>query len=56
MFTEFSIKEKNVISSTYDSCDIIAELINKLENIYIIIDEYHNLSDNNINDVNNNNV
>lgn len=44
------IKDKNIISSTYDSVDIIIQLINRLKNVYIIIDEFHNLSDNNIND------
>jgi superfamily II DNA or RNA helicase len=44
------IKDKNIISSTYDSVDIVIQLINRLKNVYIIIDEFHNLSDNNIND------
>lgn len=35
---------KNIISSTYDSCNIINSIIDKLENTLIIIDEYHNLS------------
>jgi superfamily II DNA or RNA helicase/phage anti-repressor protein len=48
------IKEKNVISSTYDSVDIVLQLISILKNVYIIIDEFHNLSDNNINDEANN--
>jgi len=47
------IKQKNIISSTYDSVDILIKLISKLKNIYIIVDEFHNLSDNNINDINN---
>ena len=47
------LKPKNVISSTYDSCNIINLLINKLNNCYIIIDEFHNLSENNIMDTNN---
>jgi len=47
------IKDKNIISSTYDSIDILIKLIDKLKNIYIIIDEFHNLSDNNINDIKN---
>jgi superfamily II DNA or RNA helicase len=42
------IKDKNIISSTYDSADIVVQLITKLQNIYIIIDEFHNLSHNNI--------
>ena len=44
------IKLKNVISSTYDSCNIVNLLIDSLENRYIIVDEFHNLSENNIND------
>jgi superfamily II DNA or RNA helicase len=47
------IKDKNIISSTYDSVDIVIQLIGKLNKIYLIIDEFHNLSDNNINDINN---
>ena len=43
------IKTKNIISSTYDSCDLVNILITKLKNTYIIIDEFHNLSENNIN-------
>ena len=37
-------KGKNVISSTYDSCDVINKLLPNLENALIIIDEFHNLS------------
>ena len=48
------IKDKNIISSTYDSVDIVIQLVDKLKNIYLIVDEFHNLSDNNINDTNNN--
>jgi superfamily II DNA or RNA helicase len=48
------IKDKNIISSTYDSVDIVIQLISKLNKVYLIIDEFHNLSDNNINDINNN--
>jgi hypothetical protein len=47
------IKKKNVISSTYDSCDVIIKILDKLKNVYIIVDEYHNLSHSNINDNNN---
>ena len=43
------IKEKNIISTTYDSVDVVIQLINTLDNIFIIVDEFHNLSDNNIN-------
>ena len=37
-------KGKNIISSTYDSCDVINKLLPNLENALIIIDEFHNLS------------
>jgi hypothetical protein len=47
------IKTKNVISSTFDSCDIVNLLIDNLKNRYIIVDEFHNLSENNVNDSNN---
>jgi superfamily II DNA or RNA helicase len=42
------LKKKNVISSTYDSCDLVNLIISKFKNTYIIIDEFHNLSENNI--------
>ena len=41
------MKDKNIISSTYDSCDIINKIISKLDNVLIIIDECHNLTNNN---------
>ena len=41
------LKEKNIIASTYDSVDILIQLLDKLKNMFIIIDEYHNLSNNN---------
>lgn len=40
--------KKNIIVSTYKSCDIVNVLIDKLKNPYIIIDEFHNLSPNDI--------
>ena len=43
------LKNKNIISSTYDSCDIINKIIGKLEKVLIIIDECHNLTNNNQN-------
>jgi superfamily II DNA or RNA helicase len=48
------IKEKNIISSTFDSVDVVMQIIDKLKNVFVIFDEFHNLSDNNINDKNNN--
>ncbi len=47
------MKEKNIFISTFKSCDIINIIISKLNNIYIIIDEYHNLSPNDLNNKNN---
>lgn len=44
------LKPKNIISSTYDSCDVVNLLITKLNNTYVIVDEFHNLSENNIKD------
>ena len=42
-------KFKNiVIGSTYKSADIIVDIINKYKNSFIIIDEFHNLSNKNI--------
>ena len=42
------LKDKNIISSTYDSVDILNIIIKKLDNYVIFIDEYHNLSSNNL--------
>jgi phage anti-repressor protein len=42
------LKNKNIISSTYDSVDILNKIIKKLENYIIFIDEFHNLSINNL--------
>lgn len=39
----------NLIGCTYDSVDVLIQLIDNLENILIVIDEYHNLSQNNLN-------
>jgi superfamily II DNA or RNA helicase len=47
------LKNKNIISSTFDSCDLVNLLIVELKNCYIIIDEFHNLSENNINNKDN---
>ena len=50
------INNKNIFSCTYDSADIMVQLIDQLDNIYLIIDEFHNLSSNNINDESNINI
>lgn len=39
----------NVITATFKSCDIVNKLLNKILKPFIIIDEYHNLSLNDIN-------
>lgn len=44
---------KNIIASTFNSCDIINKLLNKLVgSVFIIIDECHNLSNTNLTDTN----
>jgi len=40
--------KKILLSVTYKSCDIINEIIDKLDNVLIIFDEFHNFSHNNI--------
>ncbi len=50
---KIKLEKKNIIISTYDSCDIINLLTHKLEKLIVIIDEYHNLSNNDINNLNN---
>jgi superfamily II DNA or RNA helicase len=47
------LKEKNIISVTYNSVDILNQVITNLINPFIIIDEYHNLSESNLLDTNN---
>lgn len=44
---------KNIIASTYDSCNIINQSIHELSNCLVIIDEFHNLSTANLSDNNN---
>lgn len=43
------IKTKNIFSSTYDSADILVKLLDTITNPLIIIDEFHNLSDTQVN-------
>ena len=46
---ELEIGNKNIIGSTFDSCDIINKLITQLKgSIFIVIDECHNLSISNL--------
>ncbi len=46
---KINLKKKNIISATYDSVDVVNKIIGKLEDVMIIIDEFHNISDNDIN-------
>jgi superfamily II DNA or RNA helicase len=39
---------KNIIASTYDSVDVLIKIIKKLKNVIIVVDEFHNLSENNL--------
>ena len=48
------LMDKNLFSVTYDSVDILINIIDKLDNKIIIVDEFHNLSDNNLNNKNDN--
>ena len=41
-----TIKGKNIIASTYDSTNIILPILDKLDKVLIIIDEFHNISNN----------
>jgi len=40
------IKEKNIFLCTYDSADIMVQLLDQLNNAYLIVDEFHNLTNN----------
>jgi superfamily II DNA or RNA helicase len=47
-------QNKNIIGSTFNSCDIINKLLEKIEgSTFIVIDECHNLSYTNLTEVNN---
>ena len=43
-------KDKNIYSATFCSSDVVYKLLNHLDNIILIVDEFHNLSFNNITD------
>jgi len=48
--TDFIISNKKIILSVcYKSCDILYKVLNKLTNYIIIVDEFHNISKNDIN-------
>lgn len=42
------LKNKNILSVTFKSVDILINILNKIKNKIIIIDEFHNLSKNDI--------
>ena len=46
------IKDKNIFSCTYDSADVMLKLLDRLNNTYLIIDEFHNLPKNETNNIN----
>lgn len=48
ILTKLSKKSKNILSFTYKSVDILVDLLNKLGDHIIIIDEFHNFSKNDI--------
>ena len=43
------LTDKNIICSTYESADIVKELLNRVSNYLLIIDEFHNLSTSDLN-------
>ncbi len=43
-----SDNDKIMLSTTYHSCDIIVQLFDHIKDVFIIVDEFHNLSANNI--------
>ena len=47
--SNIKLKDTNILISTYDSCDIINKLIKKMDTTpFVVIDEFHNLSENNM--------
>lgn len=49
-----NLEDKNIIGATYDSCDIINKLLEKINGtVFIVIDECHNISNSMITDSNN---
>ena len=47
--TKIELGKKNIISLTYDSVDVLNKMICELKNMIIVIDEFHNISENSIN-------
>jgi superfamily II DNA or RNA helicase len=48
-YINYYVGNKNIISCTYDSVDIMVQLLDQLDDIFMIVDEFHNLSYNNLN-------
>jgi superfamily II DNA or RNA helicase len=49
-----TLGDKNILGATFESCDIINKLLNKLKgSIFVVIDECHNLTNSMISDSNN---
>jgi superfamily II DNA or RNA helicase len=42
------LKDKNIISCTFDSVDVALKVVSNLAGVYVIVDEFHNLSPANI--------
>jgi superfamily II DNA or RNA helicase/prophage antirepressor-like protein len=49
-----SLCEKNIIGCTYNSVDILVEIIDDLENVIVVVDEFHNLTQKNLTKKNDN--
>lgn len=46
---KIKLGKKNIISLTYDSVDVLNKILDELKNMIIVIDEFHNISENSIN-------
>lgn len=49
-----NLKDKNIFSSSFCSTDIVIKLLPSLNNVLLIVDEFHNLSLNNLTNTNDN--
>ena len=45
---KIKLSNKNIISATYKSADVVNKIINNLNKCLVIVDEFHNLSENNV--------
>jgi len=52
--TRISENKKNIIACTYDSADVLIEIFGELKKVIVLIDEFHNLSKNNLENKNDN--